>query len=64
MIANSGKVTASRAKMIARTELGRATQALTQARALAIGSTGYIWRTAHDGDVRPSHKKLEGQFID
>ncbi|WP_290603936.1 phage head morphogenesis protein [Arsenophonus sp. ENCA] len=46
MIANSGNVTASRAKMLARTELGRATQALTQARALAIGSTGYIWRTA------------------
>ncbi|HGJ5882160.1 phage minor head protein [Arsenophonus sp.] len=64
MIANSGNVTASRAKMIARTELGRATQALTQARALAIGSTGYIWRTANDGDVRHSHKKLEGQFID
>ncbi|HGJ5864874.1 phage minor head protein [Arsenophonus nasoniae] len=64
MIANSGQVTASRAKILARTELGRATQALTQARALAIGSTGYIWRTANDGDVRHSHKKLEGQFID
>lgn len=64
MIAQSGEVTASRAKMLARTELGRATQALTQARALAIGSTGYIWRTANDGDVRHSHKKLEGQFID
>ncbi|HGJ5864013.1 MAG TPA: phage minor head protein [Arsenophonus nasoniae] len=63
MIADSGKVTASRTKMIARTELGRATQALTQARALAIGSTGYIWRTANDRDVRHSHKKLEGQFI-
>ncbi|MFS1583657.1 MAG: phage minor head protein [Candidatus Arsenophonus phytopathogenicus] len=63
MIANSGKVTASRAKMLARTELGRATQALTQARALAIGSTGYIWRTANDGDVRHSHKQLEGQFV-
>lgn len=64
MIAQSGQLAASRAKMLARTELGRATQALTQARALAIGSTGYIWRTAHDGDVRPSHKKREGQFID
>lgn len=63
MIANSGKVTASRAKMLSRTELGRATQAITQARALAIGSTGYIWRTAHDGDVRHSHKQLEGQFV-
>ncbi|HGJ5876706.1 MAG TPA: phage head morphogenesis protein [Arsenophonus sp.] len=42
MVAQSGQVAASRAKMIARTELGRATQALTQARAIAIGSTGYI----------------------
>ncbi len=63
MIAQSGQVAASRAKMLVRTELGRATQALTQARALAIGSNGYIWRTAHDGDVRHSHKQLEGQFV-
>jgi uncharacterized protein with gpF-like domain len=40
----SGDVAASRARMIARTEIGRATGALTQARALAVGSEGYWWR--------------------
>ncbi|MBD2782528.1 minor capsid protein [Xenorhabdus sp. 38] len=63
-IASTGDVAESRAKLIARTELGRAQTALTQARALSIGSTGYIWRTAHDGDVRSSHKHLEGQFVE
>lgn len=62
-IMRSGDVAASRAKLIARTEIGRANGALTQARALSIGSTGYIWRTAHDGDVRHSHKEMEGQFV-
>ncbi|EBY2763364.1 phage head morphogenesis protein, partial [Salmonella enterica subsp. enterica serovar Gaminara] len=45
-IAASGDVSRSRANLIARTELGRATGALDQARALSIGSNGYIWRTA------------------
>lgn len=36
MIMQSGDVAASRARMIARTEIGRATGALTQARALAV----------------------------
>lgn len=44
MIMQSGDVAASRARMIARTEIGRATGALTQARALAVGSEGYWWR--------------------
>ncbi|KTR50413.1 head morphogenesis protein, partial [Pantoea ananatis] len=39
-IAASGDVAASRAKLIARTEVGRAVTALTQARALASGSQG------------------------
>ncbi|WP_265340329.1 phage minor head protein, partial [Salmonella enterica] len=54
----------SRADLIARTELGRATGALDQARALSIGSNGYIWRTAEDGDVRHSHREMEGKFVE
>ncbi|WP_210502211.1 phage minor head protein [Pantoea ananatis] len=62
-IAASGDVAASRAKLIARTEVGRAVTALTQARSTASGSMGYIWRTAHDGDVRHSHAEMEGKFV-
>ncbi|MNB62569.1 Phage Mu protein F like protein [compost metagenome] len=63
-IAASGDVAKSRANLIARTELGRATGALDQARALSIGSNGYIWRTAEDGDVRHSHQEMDGKFVE
>lgn len=62
-ILRTGEVTASRARLIARTEIGRAASAITQARAEKIGSPGYIWRTSKDSDVRPSHKRMEGQFV-
>lgn len=57
MIMQSGDVAASRAQLIARTEIGRATGALTQARALAVGSEGYWWRIEGAG-TRPSHRKM------
>lgn len=62
MIMASGDVAASRARMIARTEIGRATGALTQARALSIGSEGYWWRIEGAG-TRPSHKKMKDKFV-
>jgi SPP1 gp7 family putative phage head morphogenesis protein len=63
-IARSGEVAASRATLIARTEVSRVATVLTQARAESVGSTGYIWRTAHDVNVRPSHKVMEGKFVE
>jgi len=62
-IMRSGKVSASRANLIARTEVSRTASALTQARAEHIGSPGYFWRTAGDTDVRPSHKAMAGEFV-
>ncbi|WP_447870272.1 phage head morphogenesis protein [Serratia fonticola] len=62
-IMRSGDVAESRARTIGRTEVGRASTALTQARALAIGSDGYIWRTSEDEDVRHSHAQMEGKFV-
>lgn len=62
-IMRTGEVTESRATLIARTEVARTASVLTQARAQWVGSDGYIWRTARDGAVRPSHKKLDGKFI-
>lgn len=62
-IARSGDVTMSRATMIARTETSRIAATLQRVRAEHIGSEGYVWRTARDSDVRPSHRRLEGKFV-
>lgn len=62
-ILKSRGVSVSKANLIARTEVGRASTSLLQARALHVGSEGYIWRTALDMDVRKAHKKLEGKFF-
>lgn len=62
MIMQSGDVAAGRAKMIASTEIGRATGALTQARALAVGSEGYWWRIEGAG-TRTSHRKMKDKFV-
>lgn len=62
-IQEGGQVSKSKATLIARTETGSAATALTQARSESVGSLGYLWRTMHDSDVRPSHKAMEGQFV-
>ena len=62
-ILRSGDVTVSRANLIARTEVARTSSLLVQARAQHIGSPGYFWETSRDSDVRPSHKKMQGQFV-
>nr|WP_245609597.1 phage minor head protein [Trabulsiella guamensis] len=61
-ILSSGDVAASRAQLIARTEIGRATGALTQARALAVGSEGYWWRIEGAG-TRDSHRRMKDKFV-
>lgn len=62
-IARSGEVTTSRATLIARTEVARTASKLTEARAMYIGSDGYIWRTSNDSDVRESHRQMNGKFV-
>lgn len=62
-LARSTKVSESSAKLIARTEVARANASFTQARAQAIGSTTYIWRTTMDGAERLSHKQMNGKYI-
>lgn len=59
----SGKVSKSRAALIARTEVARAAASFTQARAMYAGSEGYVWRTSEDGAVRDTHKKMNGKFV-
>jgi SPP1 gp7 family putative phage head morphogenesis protein len=62
-IARTGKVTESRATLIARTEIAKANAVMTQARAQGAGITHYVWRTAEDGDVRASHAMMNGKIF-
>lgn len=62
-ILKAADMTEGRARTIARTEVSKAQTALTQARAESVNSPGYIWRTARDGDTRPSHRAMEGEFV-
>lgn len=62
-IMRTNGVSASKAKLIARTEVARTASKLTEARARSIGSSGYVWRTSTDGDVRPAHAEMEGKFV-
>lgn len=57
------EVSKSKATLIARTEISKAQSNLVEARSLSVGSEGYIWRTARDGDVRESHAAMEGKYV-
>lgn len=63
-ILRSSEVAQSRAVLIARTEVARTASVLTQSRAVHIGSTHYVWETAHDRDVRPGHKAMQGKVCE
>lgn len=58
-----GTRTEARARLIARTETSRAAATLTEARAVSVGSEGYVWRTVGDADVRPSHQDMNGKYV-
>lgn len=52
------------ARLIARTEVSKATTALTKARSEDLGLKWYVWRTSLDGDrVRKSHRNMEGVLV-
>lgn len=63
-IRRTSAVSRSRANLIARTEVARTASAITMTRAEHVGSEGYIWRTAEDSDVRESHRRMNGKYVE
>ena len=59
-----GKVSLSRASLIARDQTLKTNAALSQARQRAAGVTRYRWSTSHDERVRKSHAELDGEAFD
>lgn len=54
-------VTKSRAKLIARDQIGKMNSEFSRVRQQDLGITHYIWRTAQDERVRDEHADLDGQ---
>lgn len=57
-------VSASRAALIARDQIGKFNGELNKVRQTSLGITRYIWRTSRDERVRESHQELEGEIFD
>lgn len=54
-------VTKSRAKLIARDQIGKMNSDFSRVRQQDLGITHYIWRTAQDERVRDEHADLDGR---
>ncbi len=52
-------VTESRAALIARDQVSKFNSGLTKFRQQEVGVTSYIWQTAEDERVRPTHEELD-----
>ena len=57
------KLTRHRAALIARTETGKASTALTRARSEDLGINWYQWATSEDARVRPSHRIMDKVLV-
>lgn len=62
LISEAGKVNTNRAKIIARDQSSKINSALTRIRSTELGSESYVWRTAEDDRVRPTHKAHNGKI--
>lgn len=57
-------VSRSRARLIARDQIGKANGQLTEIRHREAGVTRYRWSTSQDERVRPDHRRLNGKIFD
>lgn len=57
------QLTRHQARMIARTEVGKAATALTRARSENLGIEWYQWATSEDARVRPAHRLMDKVLV-
>ena len=57
-----GKITRN-LKCIVRTEMAKASAAITQARAENLGISAYIWHAANDERTRHAHGEMDGLLV-
>jgi len=57
------ELTRNQARLIARTETGKAATALTRARSEDLGINWYQWATSEDSRVRPAHRLMDKVLV-
>lgn len=62
-IAARGNVAQSRARLIARDQVGKLNGEIAQRRQTSLGIVEYTWQTANDERVRPLHKARQGKVF-
>lgn len=63
IMGESEKLSREHATLIARTETARTRSNFTQARAMSLGSTEYVWNCVHDKRTRDLHRELDGKVF-
>lgn len=63
MIRERGRVTQSKADLIARDQINKFNGQLNQLRQQSVGVEKYRWRTSQDERVRPAHRAREGEIF-
>lgn len=61
LVQEQAGVTKSRAKLIARDQIGKMNSEFSRIRQQSLGITAYTWRTAQDERVRDEHAELDGR---
>lgn len=57
------RLSRTKANLIARTEVSKASTALTRARSENVGVDWYVWETSKDRRVRQAHRKMQGLLV-
>jgi len=63
LIAKHERISESRIRLIARTEVSKTQTALTRARAENLGLDWYVWRTSEDSRVRSAHAHMANVLV-
>ena len=63
MLELAPNLTKQRVNLIARTEVSKASTALTRAQSYNLGLDWYVWKTSEDGRVRSSHKIMDNVLV-
>ena len=63
LMAERGLVAESRARLIARDQIGKLNAAVSASRQQSLGVVSYTWQTALDERVRPAHRARQGEVF-